>query len=87
MVTNDLDQLPAQKRMGLLSLESVEPSAKFAAVEVLSDVGDLRTAAANFYAALRRLDQKQLDLIVARLFPDEGLGRALNDRLQRAAHD
>jgi hypothetical protein len=25
-------------------------------------------------------------LIVAERFPDEGLGRALNDRLQRASH-
>ncbi|MEX2286183.1 MAG: L-threonylcarbamoyladenylate synthase [Planctomycetaceae bacterium] len=58
----------------------------FAAIEVLSPAGDLREAAANFFAALRRLDALGLDAIVAVPFPNEGLGRALNDRLQRAAN-
>ena len=53
-------------------------------MEVLSNNHDLTEAAANFFAALRRLDAQQLDGIVAVPFPDEGLGRALNDRLQRA---
>jgi L-threonylcarbamoyladenylate synthase len=59
--------------------------AAFAAVEVLSETGDLTAAAANFFAALRRLDAQDLDFIVACAFPEEGLGRALNDRLRRAA--
>ena len=57
----------------------------FAAIEVLSPTGDLREAAANFFAALRRLDALGLDVIVATPFPNEGLGRALNDRLTRAS--
>ncbi len=78
------------KRIGLLCL-STQPSvtvegAEFAAVETLSEDGDLRTAAAGFFAALRRLDSRDLDLIVAEPFPEEGLGRALNDRLRRACH-
>ena len=53
--------------------------------EVLSRTGDLREAAANLFAALRRLDESGVDVIVAELAPDEGLGKAINDRLQRAA--
>lgn len=73
-------------RVGLLSLCGDEQNSEFAHVEVLSRTGDLREAAANLFAALRRLDAAGLDLIVAETFPEVGLGRALNDRLRRAAH-
>ena len=54
-------------------------------VEVLSAKGGLAEAAVNLYAALRRLDEGQLREIVVPRFPDSGMGRALNDRLQKAA--
>lgn len=54
-------------------------------LERLSEQGDLREVAANLYAAMRRLDSRGLRLIVAERVPDSGLGRAINDRLQRAA--
>lgn len=53
--------------------------------EVLSPAGDLHEAARGLFAALRRADASGADLIVAEVFPDEGLGRAINDRLRRAA--
>jgi L-threonylcarbamoyladenylate synthase len=73
-------------RTGLLTFQPADGAHSYACVEVLSTTGDLREAAASFFAALRRLDACGLDLIVAGLFPDVGLGRALNDRLRRAAH-
>ncbi len=73
-------------RVGALSLQAVEMPFRPTAVETLTTDGDLRTATAGFFAAMRRLDQASLDLIVAWPFPDEGLGRALNDRLSRACH-
>jgi L-threonylcarbamoyladenylate synthase len=75
------------ERVGLLSFTGTENSSRFEAVEVLSPTGDLSEAAANFFAALRRLDALNLDQIVAEPFPDEGLGVALNDRLRRASCD
>ena len=54
-------------------------------VEYLSAGGDLREAAARLFAALRRLDEAGLDLIVAEPVPEEGLGRAIMERLRRAA--
>ena len=57
----------------------------FAAVEVLSSRADLAEAAANLFAALRRLDAASLDSIIAERVPDQGLGRAINDRLMRGS--
>lgn len=79
-------QTKASRRLGLLTLMGVEKARQFERREVLSPTGDLREAAANFFAALRRLDSAGLELIVAEPFPMQGLGRALNDRLFRAAH-
>ncbi|MEX0725435.1 MAG: L-threonylcarbamoyladenylate synthase [Planctomycetaceae bacterium] len=84
-----VDEVPTSipPRCGLLSWRPVDEGSqgKFQLVETLSAQGDLTEATANFYAALRRLDAQQLDVILAIQFPEEGLGRALNDRLQRAA--
>jgi len=73
-------------RVGFLSRGPVADSAGFAAIEVLSQTGDLSECAVGFFAALRRLDSADLDLILAESFPEQGLGRALNDRLRRAAN-
>ena len=53
--------------------------------QVLSPNGDLSEAARHLFAALRELDTNDVTMILAERFPDEGLGRAINDRLQRAA--
>jgi L-threonylcarbamoyladenylate synthase len=80
-----VDRYP-QKRLGLLSLHGVSDPGPFQCVEVLSSRGDLREAAANLFAALRRLDERGLDLILADPPPEAGLGRAILDRLRRASH-
>ncbi|PYI77446.1 MAG: hypothetical protein DMF04_06260, partial [Verrucomicrobia bacterium] len=59
--------------------------AQFVVVRHLSDRGDLREAAANLFQMLRELDSENLDLIVAQRVPEQGIGAAINDRLQRAA--
>jgi len=51
----------------------------------LSESGDLQEAAANFFSALRSLDEEDADCIAVMPIPFEGLGEAINDRLQRAA--
>lgn len=53
---------------------------------ILSKSGNLDEAASNIFAAIRILDKKGLRLILAEPLPDKGLGRAVNDRLKRAAH-
>ncbi|MFQ5732540.1 MAG: L-threonylcarbamoyladenylate synthase [Planctomycetaceae bacterium] len=75
----------ASERVGLLAFTPHPQAEQFAVVETLSPSGDLVEAAAGFFAALRRLDAADLYRIIATPFPEQGLGRALNDRLQRAA--
>ncbi len=77
---------PSIARVGLLTLAAKSDDEHYAAIETLSPAGDLAEAAANLFAAMRRLDARGLDLIVVRLVPEVGLGRAINDRLRRAAH-
>ncbi len=52
---------------------------------VLSPNSDVRQAATNLFASLRQADQMADSLILAEPVPDEGLGKAINDRLRRAA--
>lgn len=85
VVVREIPTVLPWRRTGLLVLSVDKMPPGFAAVEVLSGTGDLVVAAANFFQALHRLDAAGLDGIVAVRFPDQGLGRALNDRLQRAA--
>ncbi|MCZ6590139.1 MAG: L-threonylcarbamoyladenylate synthase [Alphaproteobacteria bacterium] len=63
--------------------EPVPPGA--AKIENLSPAGDLTEAAANLFAMLRALDLPQYSAIAVVPIPDRGLGRAINDRLRRAA--
>ena len=76
---------PSQ-RCGLLAWNPVERGDRFAAVRNLSERQDLREAAANLFRSLRELDALDLDLIVAERVPEQGLGAAILDRLQRASH-
>lgn len=52
---------------------------------VLSEKGSLKEAAKHLFAAMRTLDETDVDYIIAVRVPDVGLGRAINDRLKRAA--
>jgi L-threonylcarbamoyladenylate synthase len=51
----------------------------------LSPAGDLIEAAANLFAALRKLDAAGARTIAVMPIPEAGLGEAINDRLRRAA--
>jgi L-threonylcarbamoyladenylate synthase len=73
------------KKIGLLSFRGSKNYLNFKHIEVLSRKGDLKEAATNFFAALRRLDALNLDLILAEAVPEVGLGRAIMDRLRRAS--
>ena len=52
----------------------------------LSPSANLNEAAANLFAMLRRLDKTNATAIAVMPIPAHGLGEAINDRLQRAAH-
>lgn len=54
---------------------------------ILSAQGSLEEAARNLFAALRSFDQMPVEFVLAEPVPDMGIGRAINDRLRRAAAD
>jgi L-threonylcarbamoyladenylate synthase len=62
-----------------------EATGRFDKVEVLSASGDMREAAFRLFAILHELDAEGFDAIFAERVPEEGLGRAINDRLWRAS--
>jgi L-threonylcarbamoyladenylate synthase len=79
------DSTHSESRVGLLWFGPEANPPGYAQVENLSPQGDLREAAARLFAALHRLDAGGLARIEVRLVPEEGLGRAVNERLLKAA--
>jgi L-threonylcarbamoyladenylate synthase len=82
------EEIPQERGAGWLAFGPQESSADFPrVVENLSSAADLREAAANFFRALRRLDDDpRVSTIFALPLPQQGLGLAINERLERAAH-
>jgi L-threonylcarbamoyladenylate synthase len=72
------------KKLGLLFFKDAQGFDKLHQVKVLSPKGDLKEAAKKLYTALHHLDQLDLDLIITEHFPENDLGRTINDRLKRA---
>ncbi len=79
-----LNALEARPGEVLLAFGPEAPSG-FADVLWLSRTGDLAEAAANLFALLRQLDRPEFSGIAVMPIPERGLGRAINDRLRRAA--
>ena len=86
-INDDISLALAQnpdKKIGVLSFRKNKKIKTEIHQEVLSISGDLNEASKNLYAALHRLDQMNLDLIISSFFPEKGLGKTINDRLKRA---
>ena len=86
-LTNDIKSLIKSfpdKKIGVLVFSKSIKDIQIVHSEILSVEGKLEEAAKNLYAALHRLDEKELDIIISEIMPDNGLGKAINDRLQRA---
>jgi L-threonylcarbamoyladenylate synthase len=77
----------AGRGLGRISFRDLSPeeSAPYRAVETLSHRGDLVEVARNLFAALRRLDAMGLAAIHCDTCQPLGIGRAIMDRLDRAA--
>ncbi len=52
---------------------------------ILSATGNYQEAAQNLFAFMRQLDDMPIQKILVELLPEQDLGRAINDRLRRAA--
>lgn len=73
------------KKIGVLSFTKKYTHPAIAQQVQLSTAGDVNEAARFLFAGLRYLDSSEIDLILAEKLPEVGLGRAVNDRLERAA--
>jgi L-threonylcarbamoyladenylate synthase len=79
-----LEAVSAQPSEALLAFGPDAPPG-FAEVLWLSRSGNLAEAAANLFAMMRRFDRPPFTGIAVMPIPEHGLGRAINDRLRRAA--
>ncbi len=88
LVLGELSELARKysgRRAGVLAFRQMLPGLPESRQRLLSPKGDLAEAAQRLFAAMHELDAMGLDVILAELLPEEGLGRAVNDRLRRAS--
>jgi L-threonylcarbamoyladenylate synthase len=82
-IEDEIKNYPTSK-IGVLIFQDLKINDENIDKEILSINGSLKEATANLYAAMHRLDKKGLDLIIAEKFPENDLGKSINDRLERA---
>jgi len=88
VLIGDIQQLISKNRsksIGVLSFKKLNLPAGVKKEIVLSPSGNLNEAAQKLFSALRELDKSDIEIILTELVPDTALGRAINDRLRRAA--
>lgn len=87
LTTNVLAEIEKHplKKIGVLALNTSYKNEKIKANIILSDTSNLQEATSNLYDAMHQLDHLDLDIIIVEKMPDFGLGKSMNDRLQRAS--
>ncbi len=81
----DIEDLLKQNSDKKVAIISFQGNSNSALHKVLSEEGSLHEAAHNLFKVMRELDESSADMIIAERVPNHGLGRAINDRLMRAA--
>ncbi len=74
-----------KNRVGVISFSESYAEVPTEHQFILSKSKDLNEAASNLFAAMRHVDELDLDIILSEKFPNIGLGFAINDRLKRAS--
>lgn len=72
-------------RVGVLTTEENQSFYKADQVQACGRRAELDTVAANLYDTLRSFNQGNVDLIFSEIFPNEGVGHAIMNRLHKAA--
>lgn len=83
-IDHNLRKFP-RARVGVLSFKRTFKNLNVTKQVALSPKGDMKEAAKNLFGALRKLDSRAVEFILTEKVPDEGLGKAINDRLLRAS--
>lgn len=74
-----------EPKSAFLAFRTPDEAPPSAYIRVLSPEGDLREAAANFFSSLIELDREDVSVIYAERIPEEGIGKAMMERLRKAA--
>ncbi|MFY7963480.1 MAG: L-threonylcarbamoyladenylate synthase [Chitinophagaceae bacterium] len=80
----ELIALHQNKKIAILSFEKQYDGIDRQHQYILSPSGNLNHAAQHLFSTMRILDTMNYDIILAEIFPQQGLGIAINDRLKRA---
>ncbi|CAM3978390.1 L-threonylcarbamoyladenylate synthase [Flavobacterium antarcticum] len=75
----------ANKKIGIMLFSAPSELLPNISFRILSEKESLKEAAQNLFATLIELDAMKLDLIIAVYVPNKGIGKSINDRLERAA--
>jgi L-threonylcarbamoyladenylate synthase len=76
---------PAWRNHALICWGPVHHASDFALVRSLSETRDLRVAAQRLFSLLREMDRSEIAGIVIEAVPEQGLGKAIMNRIHRAA--
>jgi L-threonylcarbamoyladenylate synthase len=85
VILGDLKQLMKEHSGKVAGILSFQQNFHSAYQFILAPSGQLSEAAQNLFAALRTVEKMPVDVILAEPVPDHGIGKAINDRLRRAA--
>lgn len=82
---NDLQNIHSDKKIGAIVFGNDNILKATTVVKNLSVAKNYQEAATNLFSFLRELDEADVDVIIAELLPEQGLGLAINDRLRRSS--
>ncbi len=88
LLAGDIDRLLKEnqdKKITLICFGTCHISDKNITVLNLSEKSDPEQAALHLFKFLRMADENETELVICGFVPDTGLGRAINDRIRRAA--
>lgn len=72
-------------RVGILTTEENRSFYQCDVIKICGKRENLETIASSLYDTLRSFNQEQVDIIFSEMFPDEGVGQAIMNRLLKAA--
>ena len=84
-IVDDLSSVPGRENAGALIFSDGNKGREYACSEVLSPSGSALEAASRLFTALHTLDHQDISCIYAEKVPEEGIGRAVMDRIYKAS--
>ncbi len=72
------------KKTGALLFSKTDFKFNFSSIKILSEKGDFIEAAANLFSFLHEFENEGIEVIFAEKVDEQGLGRAIMDRLRKA---